>query len=308
MEQKSNEKLIIESENNYMRILRKVLIISIIITVISLIMMVYSVDKAKRWSNAYFVQYERYDELDYPKYPTFPTLKSNVYKEKYYYKSKDSSRSNEENEQYYREEKEYWQKAQETSSDKDYKELANYFEQVEMYYKKLNSYPQEKENIEKELNLCKSKRSFYYGMESFSIITLIIAGVSTLLLIILWLYTRKMKIVVTDKRVYGQTAFGKQVDLPFDSISAIGKSILKGIAVSTSSGRIRFLLISNRDDIYKNISDLLIQRQETKQEKKEVINVNNSNADELKKYKELLDSGVITQEEFNAKKKQLLGL
>ena len=33
-----------------------------------------------------------------------------------------------------------------------------------------------------------------------------------------------------------------------------------------------------------------------------------SNADELKKYKELLDSGVITQEEFNAKKTRLLGL
>lgn len=33
-----------------------------------------------------------------------------------------------------------------------------------------------------------------------------------------------------------------------------------------------------------------------------------SNADELKKYKELLDSGVISQEEFNAKKKQLLDL
>ena len=31
-------------------------------------------------------------------------------------------------------------------------------------------------------------------------------------------------------------------------------------------------------------------------------------ADELKKYKELLDGGVITQEEFDAKKKQLLGL
>ena len=31
-------------------------------------------------------------------------------------------------------------------------------------------------------------------------------------------------------------------------------------------------------------------------------------ADELKKYKELLDSGVITQEEFEAKKKELLGL
>ena len=33
-----------------------------------------------------------------------------------------------------------------------------------------------------------------------------------------------------------------------------------------------------------------------------------SAADELKKFKELLDSGVLTQEEFDAKKKQLLGL
>ena len=33
-----------------------------------------------------------------------------------------------------------------------------------------------------------------------------------------------------------------------------------------------------------------------------------SPAEELKKFKELLDMGVITQEEFDAKKKQLLGL
>ena len=33
-----------------------------------------------------------------------------------------------------------------------------------------------------------------------------------------------------------------------------------------------------------------------------------STADELKKYKELLDLGVLTQEEFDVKKKQLLGL
>jgi len=33
-----------------------------------------------------------------------------------------------------------------------------------------------------------------------------------------------------------------------------------------------------------------------------------SSADEIKKFKELLDQGIITQEEFDAKKKQLLGL
>lgn len=33
-----------------------------------------------------------------------------------------------------------------------------------------------------------------------------------------------------------------------------------------------------------------------------------SDADEIAKYKALLDSGAITQEEYEAKKKQLLGL
>jgi len=45
---------------------------------------------------------------------------------------------------------------------------------------------------------------------------------------------------------------------------------------------------------------------------KEQAKINGSStvsaADELKKFKELLDTGVITQEEFDAKKKQLLGL
>ncbi len=39
-----------------------------------------------------------------------------------------------------------------------------------------------------------------------------------------------------------------------------------------------------------------------------VVSQQLSTADELKKFKELLDMGVITQEEFDAKKKQLLGL
>ena len=46
-------------------------------------------------------------------------------------------------------------------------------------------------------------------------------------------------------------------------------------------------------------------------ENKEIIInniIDNTNADELKKYKNLLDSGAITQEEYNEKKKQLLNL
>lgn len=44
------------------------------------------------------------------------------------------------------------------------------------------------------------------------------------------------------------------------------------------------------------------------EEKKQYVPNNVSNAEELGKYKDLLDKGVITQEEFEAKKKQLLEL
>jgi predicted Zn-dependent peptidase len=47
-----------------------------------------------------------------------------------------------------------------------------------------------------------------------------------------------------------------------------------------------------------------------RQEKSAVIKqeIPQSTADELKKFKDLLDSGAITQAEFDAKKKQLLRL
>ena len=51
--------------------------------------------------------------------------------------------------------------------------------------------------------------------------------------------------------------------------------------------------------------------EEWEKEKERANNSNSLNispADELKKFKELLDMGAITQEEFDAKKKQLLGL
>lgn len=115
-------------------------------------------------------------------------------------------------------------------------------------------------------------------------------------------------IVVTDKRVYGRATFGKRVDLPLDSISAVGTSALWGIDVGTSSGRIHFKLIKNYEEIHSELSKLLMERQHSEKQNNIQSNITTSNADELKKYKELLDGGVITQEEFDAKKKQLLGL
>ena len=129
-----------------------------------------------------------------------------------------------------------------------------------------------------------------------------------LLSVLLYFMVAKTELTITNKRVYGKAMFGKRVDLPFDSISAIGTSFLNGISVATSSGKIMFLGIRNQDEIHKTISTLLIKRQDKTPQTTIKQEIPQSNADELKKYKDLLDSGVISQEEFDAKKKQLLGL
>ncbi len=126
--------------------------------------------------------------------------------------------------------------------------------------------------------------------------------------LVIFIYVKSTKMVITNKRVYGIAGLGKRVDLPIDSISAVATCWLRGLAVATSSGRIVFLGLSNRDKLHKTINKLLIERQEKKASPVMAPVMSRSNAEELKQYKELLEMGVITQEEFNAKKKQLLGL
>ena len=127
---------------------------------------------------------------------------------------------------------------------------------------------------------------------------------------LIYLGLRSYELTVTDKRIYGKIAWGKRVDLPVDSVSATATLGSKGISVSTSSGRIRFRTIKNANEIYEVVNNLLIERQQKRNNTTVIAPVSNTTdeADQLKKYKDLLDSGVITQEEFDAKKKQLLGL
>lgn len=129
------------------------------------------------------------------------------------------------------------------------------------------------------------------------------------IVIILIKMLSRCELTVTDKRVYGQASFGRRIDLPFDMISVVGTGAFNSIVIATSSGKIKFYDIDNRNAIHSSISSLLIERQKKNNEAPVVRQeIPQSNADELKKFKELLDSGVISQEEFDAKKKQLLGL
>ena len=138
---------------------------------------------------------------------------------------------------------------------------------------------------------------------------LILTVVFAVLSIVFFFWMSGCSITVTNKRVYGTGAFRKRVDLPFDMISSVGSGAFNSVAVATSSGKICFWFVKNKNDIFNAITNYLVERQNksatTTTIKQEIPQ---SSADELKKYKDLLDSGVITQAEFDAKKKQLLGL
>lgn len=167
-----------------------------------------------------------------------------------------------------------------------------------------NEYLTKNEYVEKKLKELRDEIVSYYFNAS-NIISMLIPLLGGLLItLILWLWLNSHKLTVTDKRVYGVIAFGKRVDLPLDSVSSVGYTkFLKGCTVSTSSGKISFLAIKNFENIFEVLNKLLIERQNEKViEQKSSL----SSADELLKYKKLLDDGIITLEEFENKKKDIL--
>lgn len=137
----------------------------------------------------------------------------------------------------------------------------------------------------------------------------IIAIIAIIVVIIVTFWLSGMEITVTDVRVYGNTSFKKRVDIPIDSISAVSTSALKGIAVASSSGTIAFKGFENNYEIHKKISELLYSRQkEDKNNAGSVMANNTDRSEELRKYKKLYDDGVITEEDFNKKKSQIIGM
>lgn len=146
--------------------------------------------------------------------------------------------------------------------------------------------------------------------QAFGYLMIAVAPAFVLAALFLFLLFR-CELVVTDKRVYGKAAFGIRIDLPINKISSIGlgMNLFSSVAVATSSGKIKFYLLENREDVYQTISNAIanIETPIAEINNKQNSSFAGSAADELKKYKELLDSGIITQEEFDAKKKQLLG-
>ena len=146
--------------------------------------------------------------------------------------------------------------------------------------------------------------------EIFYILHWSLAGAAGIVYLI-WFLCSKYSLTVTDKNVYGKNCFGKKVTLPLHMISAYAtRKFLATVIITTMSGKIKFLCQGNYNEIARVLKKLLNERQKNT-EIQESLQSRQSNAnslDDLVKLKTLLDSGIITQEEFDVKKKELLKL
>ncbi len=158
-----------------------------------------------------------------------------------------------------------------------------------------------------------SKFSFLLSLTLDYFWGFIIPLVIALLAVVVFVWIGGYRLTVTSERVYGTAAWGKKVSFPVDTVTGAETCGLSGVAVSTAEGTTKFLLIKNADAVCAAINGLVGGEAAAPAVAEAPVaeNAPVAAADpvaELKRYKELLDNGVITQEEFDAKKKQLLGL
>ncbi len=122
---------------------------------------------------------------------------------------------------------------------------------------------------------------------------------------VVYLYRRKTKITVTNKRLYGCAAFGKKVDLPLRSIRKVSKGRLKSITVATESDKYVFPGLENHESLHTKISEYLSGRGGggTPQYFENYDNNYDSVANDFKNF---FDEGSEKEEEKDIKKSQNL--
>ncbi len=180
--------------------------------------------------------------------------------------------------------------------------------------------------------------SKYIENEYFSVGNLVLGILTTIVVCILpiiitlngYFTSKQCRLSLTDKSVTGnkKTLFSNKVlKLPIDKVDAIMAShsfldTLRGgdtLLIRSASGVIKFPWVQNANDfVKKTLAKIEEYKQSVKNENKNLVSAvlnntaNNSNSDgsssaaRIKELKDLLDSGLITQEEFDSKRKELL--
>ena len=137
------------------------------------------------------------------------------------------------------------------------------------------------------------------------------------------------KIIITRKGLLGFTSQGLagEKTIPISAIQSVqfkeggmltngfiqfavlgGREKQGGLLAATQDENTVMLRMGEQTEIGRKIKDYIESRILEASKPQVAIVQQTSAADEIKKFKELLDIGAITQDEFDAKKKQILGL
>lgn len=150
----------------------------------------------------------------------------------------------------------------------------------------------------------------FFNLSCYFGYILLIGIIALIVGIIIKVNTENCEITVTNSRIYGKLPRGKDVDIPLNQITALNSGSFNGISVSSIGSVSNFHCIENCKEVMKAISYLLSNP--TTATNSTTVDrgtmSSDSEVETLKRFKELLDSGVISNEEFEEKKKQILGL
>jgi hypothetical protein len=125
---------------------------------------------------------------------------------------------------------------------------------------------------------------------------------------IIYYTSKNNEITLTNYKIIGTYRRNTSLNIPIDSISSVSKGAIGTLCITCAGNRYNISFVDNRDDFCAKLNELLNQRTQQTLRDSAIAYSQQSNFDEIAKLKQLLDNGAITQEEFDAKKKQLLGL
>ncbi len=125
-----------------------------------------------------------------------------------------------------------------------------------------------------------------------------------LLLNIFYVLSRKVSIDVSNEKINYKKSFKRNKEFMIKDVTSVENTFLKGIKIKGNSIKAFTLLVKNN----KELKDYIMNLVEKNVPKMVKTNSDTSDADKLLKYKKLLDSGAITEEEYNKKKEEILKL
>lgn len=116
------------------------------------------------------------------------------------------------------------------------------------------------------------------------------------LISILYILNKKKSILVKKDVIICKKISGRDVQFMINDIKSVETIFLKGLKIRGNGFNYRIFLVSNNEELKNEITNLLVKKN------KETVGV----ADELIKFQKLLDAGIITKEEFENMKKEIL--